>query len=126
MTINELTITARATSNYQVGEVSVTASNISGKSDIEQLENLTIGEAVKVLNKLCDKIEKPVEDVKTEVTITKPEEEEEPVIGDKKLIDGFWYKYCFSKDKNSHFWALVDKDDAFKGAKKYINCDKKN
>lgn len=125
MIIETVTISAESSKAYQKYICSITARDLH-EGDIDLLKKHVIAESLKGINELAAGIESN-EKVETVVNTTPsyrtgPIEnrvEEGPVVGDKKQFDGFWYKYCFSKDRNSHFWALVDPNDANNGAKKY-------
>lgn len=72
MKLENLTITATATRNYQKGEVALTVSDFD-KEDLLKVEALVVSESIKVLNSVCERVNvEPKEEPKVEVQYTQP------------------------------------------------------
>ena len=72
MTITNLTITSRASASYQVGEVSITISDITSQDDITKAKNLVVNKSIEVLNDIIEKTGATKEPAKVEVRESKP------------------------------------------------------
>ena len=72
MTITNLTITSRASASYQVGEVSITISDITSQDDITKAKNLVVNKSIEVLNDIIEKTGATKEPAKVEVKESKP------------------------------------------------------
>ena len=150
MNIKEVTVTARASRNYQVFEASMTAEDMEGSDDMIMLKELAISNAVDGLKKLEALMDgqKPVsEPVKTTVeskpatrTVYQAPHKEEKKSG-KITADDFpvleigkrwnpkncdvWYEKKFRQDNNSHYMQICNEELIDDEHPKYVNVDSK-
>lgn len=136
MEILNTTITARASANYQVGEVSIQIANYT-EEELITIQKYTVDKAVHICNELQAKTTTtPVQPtVSTNVqqfpkktptyrTDSNYQQPQAPVQNTQPtntvMYNGFQYKFCTNKQTGEKFYAIVNPDDLNRGAKKYV------
>lgn len=145
MEIITTTITARASANYQVGEVSIEIANYT-EEELGQIQRYTVDKAVQICNDLQTKVNPntPPVQPKTEVknfnnnnqqrqpsyrTNTPPQNYQPPVQQapvqqqaqqETKFVNGVQYKKCKNRTTGEIFWAIVDHSLITQNTPQYI------
>ena len=142
MEILNTTITARASANYQVGEVSIQIANYT-EEELGSIQRYTVDKAVHICNELQAKVNPNTTPVqpKTEVKTFNTQQQaprkpsyrtdgnyqptqntQAPVQNTQPqtlVHNGFQYKLCTNNQTGEKFYALVNPDDMNRGAQKY-------
>ena len=137
MEILNTTITARASANYQVGEVSIQIANYT-EEELLTIQKYTVDKAVHICNELQAKTNStpvqptvstnvqqfPPKKTPTYRTDSNYQQPQAPVQNTQPtntvMHNGFQYKFCTNKQTGEKFYALVNPDDLNRGAKKYV------